>query len=110
MEEQQQQLQQQNEEFQQLNAQLKEQQQQLQQEIREREQVQHKLTEERSLIQILIDTLPHYIYVKDRESRFMLSNRMSTLSSRFTTTDELIGKTDFDLHLKELTVQSYKDE
>lgn len=110
MEEQQQQLQQQNEEFQQLNAQLKEQQQQLQQEIKEREQVQHKLAEERNLIQKLVDILPDYIYVKDRNNRFILANRTLAVATGFSTVNELLGKTDFDIHPKELAEQFYKYE
>jgi PAS domain S-box-containing protein len=88
----------------------------LQREIAEAEKLalrrvaEEKLAEERNLLRTLIDTLPDYIYVKDTESRFIISNLAAARSMGLKTPDELVGKTDFDFHLKELAMKYRADE
>jgi two-component system sensor histidine kinase/response regulator len=82
----------------------------LQREIEERKQMEAALAEERNLLQTLIDNLPDYIYVKDRESRFLLANKASMRGLGITTLDELVGKTDFDFFPEEFSEQYYCDE
>ncbi len=110
LEEQQQQLQQQNEEFQQLNAQLNEQQQRIHQEIQGRIRTEEKILEERHLIQQVIDLLPDYVYAKDQESRFILANQTLVVEAGFASVEELLGKTDFDIHPQNLAEQFYANE
>jgi len=64
-------------------------------EITEEKQAQIKLVEERNLLQTIIDNVHDKIYVKDRESRFIIGNK-ATLKAHECTLDELINKTDFD--------------
>jgi len=82
----------------------------LQREIEERKQMEQALAEERNLLRTLIDNLPDYIYVKDRESRFLLANKASMCGLGIATLDELVGKTDFDFFPRELAEQYYGDE
>ena len=47
----------------------------------------------------LFDWLPEaHLYIKDTEGRFMVVNEASARRNGFSSTEEIIGKTDFDLH------------
>jgi PAS domain S-box-containing protein len=65
---------------------------------------------ERNLLRTLIDNLPDYIYVKDRESRFTVGNRAVAHVMGARAPEELVGKTDFDFYPEELAAQYYADE
>jgi PAS domain S-box-containing protein len=54
------------------------------------------LEAERALLRTAIDTLPHSIYVKDRESRFVLCNEACARNLGETTAADLLGKSDAD--------------
>jgi two-component system sensor histidine kinase UhpB len=58
----------------------------------EKLEAQEKLTRERYLLRTLIDHLPDSIYVKDSESRFILSNRAQLDLIGAGTEEETIGK------------------
>jgi PAS domain S-box-containing protein len=75
-----------------------------------RREAEKKLAEEQNLLRTLIDTLPDYIYVKDTESRFIIGNLAAARSMGLETPEELVGKTDFDFHLKELAMKYRADE
>jgi PAS domain S-box-containing protein len=62
------------------------------------------------LLRTLIDNLPDLIYIKDTESRFTLSNLAVEQLLGVKNSEELVGKTDFDLLPKELAEQYYADE
>ncbi len=81
----------------------------IQQELTERTQAEEALAREHTLLRTLIDNLPDLVFVKDTESRLMLVNQAS-LERGQQTVDELIGKTDFDLHPPELAAQYYADD
>lgn len=83
---------------------------QLQQEITERQRAEQTLMTERNLLRTLIDNLPDQIYVKNRESQFMLINPAVMHDLGVSVPDEAIGKTDFDFHPPELAAQYYADE
>ncbi len=61
------------------------------------------------LLRALIDCVPDYLFIKDVESRFVIANPAVSddlgISSR-----DLIGKTDFDLHSRELATKFFADE
>jgi len=82
----------------------------LQQEIAERIQAQNALAQEHNVLRALLDHLPDYIYVKDTASRFVLSNDANTRSLGFTTQDQVLGKTDFDLFPPEQAQVFYAEE
>jgi PAS domain S-box-containing protein len=83
---------------------------QRQQEIHERQQTDKALAEERNLLRTLIDNLPDFIYVKDSGSCFLLANKATLASFGLTMPEELVGKTDFDLHPPERAQQFFEDE
>src|SRR5262245_35660827 len=73
-------------------------------------EIEEALAQERNLLRTLIDNLPDYIYVKDRESRFRLGNKAGFTSVGAKSEAELIGKTDFDLFPPHQAQQFLEDE
>jgi PAS domain S-box-containing protein len=69
-----------------------------------------KLAEERNLLHTLINNLPDYIYVKDIEDRFIIANVAVARQRGFSSPDEVIGKSDFDILPPELAEQYHADE
>ncbi len=51
----------------------------------------------RNMLTTIMDTIPHSIFWKDREGRFLGCNRNFAMSAGFDKPEEIIGKTDFDL-------------
>jgi two-component system, LuxR family, sensor kinase FixL len=49
------------------------------------------------LLRTLIDALPDYVYVKNTEGRFIIANVAVARQLGFSSPDEVIGKSDFDL-------------
>ncbi len=82
----------------------------LQEQIAERHRVEADLTAERNLLRTLIDNLPDFIYVKDTESRFVLTNHSHLQHLGVSTLDEILGKTDFDFYPPDLAQEFYADE
>ena len=78
--------------------------------ITERKRVEEELANERSVLRTLIDNLPDNIFVKDVESRFVISNLAHAHLLRAKTPDEIVGKTDFDIFPLELASSYYDDE
>jgi PAS domain S-box-containing protein len=54
------------------------------------------------LLRTLIDTLPDYVYAKDAEGRFIIANVAVARQMGYSSPDEIIGKSDFDLFPLEL--------
>jgi len=69
-----------------------------------------QLQEERNLLRRLIDTLPDFIYIKDRESRFILANQAVLKHFKLNSIDQLVGKTVFDFHPQSLAERIIKVE
>jgi PAS domain S-box-containing protein len=61
------------------------------------------------LLRTLIDTLPDYVYAKDAEGRFIIANMAVARQMGFSSPDEIIGKSDFDLFPAELA-ERYRAE
>lgn len=68
------------------------------------------LHQERSLLRTLLDTLPDFIFVKDRQSRFIITNAAHLQVLGAASLEQVIGKTDFDFFPRELAERYYKDE
>jgi diguanylate cyclase (GGDEF)-like protein/PAS domain S-box-containing protein len=64
---------------------------------------------ERELFRAMIDQVPDYLFVKDRDSRFVVANK-AVARDLGLEPDELIGKTDLDLHPPALASQFFADE
>ncbi|MDY0356210.1 MAG: PAS domain S-box protein [Sedimentisphaerales bacterium] len=69
-----------------------------------------RLIEERNLLSTLIDNLPDAIYVKDRQSRFVLCNPEVLRRKGVATVEEIVGKTDRDFYPLEAAERTYRDE
>jgi diguanylate cyclase (GGDEF)-like protein/PAS domain S-box-containing protein len=61
------------------------------------------------LFRAMIDTVPDYLFVKDRDSRFVVANR-AVAADLGAAPEDIIGKTDFDLHPQERARKFYADE
>jgi len=77
--------------------------------ITERKRAEESLAYERNLLRTLIDNVPSGIYVKDTESRFLVANPAVARLIGVRSSEELLGKTDFDFFPKELA-QRYRDD
>ena len=82
----------------------------LSRDITERKQAEEALAKERDLLQIVIDNLPDYIYVKDTGSRFLLNNAAHIRALGAASQEEVLGRTDYDFFPEELAERYYADE
>jgi len=65
---------------------------------------------ERLSLQALIDWVPDNLWVKDAASRFLISNNATAIQIGLSGSEDLIGKTDLDLHPPEVAQQYFADE
>ncbi len=73
-------------------------------------QTEDSLDRERLLLRTVIDTLPDYIYAKDKQGRFVLNNMAHAHDLGAKTPEEMKGKSDFDFFPPELAKQFFSDE
>jgi PAS domain S-box-containing protein len=78
--------------------------------ITERKQAQEALASERNLLRTLMDLLPSWIFVKDRESRFLFANNACALNLGANSPEEMIGKTDADFFPPEIAEGFRREE
>lgn len=70
---------------------------QLKSELGERELAEKREREGRSMLAQIIDTIPQYVFWKDRQSVFLGCNAVFAKAAGIAHPDEIRGKTDFDL-------------
>ena len=68
------------------------------------------LAAERNLLRTLIDTIPDFIFVKDRESRFLVGNIAMARLVGTPTPDDLLAKRDTDFYSEEMAARYYADD
>jgi two-component system, sensor histidine kinase and response regulator len=68
------------------------------------------LEAERNMLRALIDNLPDYIFIKDADGRFILSNKAHALAGQVSSPEELIGKTAFEAFPQEMAAQFHADD
>ena len=73
--------------------------------VSERKRTEESLAAERQLLSTLVDLLPTWIFVKDRESRFLLANRACAINMGAASPEDLIGKTDADFYPPDVAEQ-----
>ncbi len=83
--------------------------QQLQTEILDRINAQETLAQERNLLHGLMNAMPDQISAKNRKGEFVFRNPASLEDLSEATTENVIGKTDFDLYSKE-NAERWRDE
>ncbi|MCK5174605.1 MAG: PAS domain S-box protein, partial [Planctomycetes bacterium] len=69
--------------------------------ITNRKRVEKDLTESRQMLELILDTIPTHVFWKDRESTFLGCNRHFAEDAGLKSSDEIVGKTDFELTWKE---------
>ncbi len=77
--------------------------------ITERKRAELAWKAERALFRSMIDQVPDYLFVKDTASRFIVVNR-AVAADLGLQPEDLIGKTDFELHWAELAQKFFDDE
>ena len=75
-----------------------------------RKRADEALPQERVFLSVLMDAMPDYIYFKDTQSRFILTNKAHARAFSLRDPAEAIGKTDFDFNTKESAQVSFDDE
>ncbi len=75
-----------------------------------RKETEQRLAEAAQRLQLLIENLPDLIYIKNRQSQWLVANQPVADSLGVADPAELIGKSDFDFHPRELAEQFYADE
>ncbi len=69
-----------------------------------------RLVQERDLLRTLIDNLPDNMFVKDGQSRILISNLAHVRALGATRPEDVLGKTDLDIFPAELAKQYYADD
>jgi PAS domain S-box-containing protein len=80
-----------------INVLLEERQKEIQKHTEALSEQNNILDKERNLLRTLIDNMPDYIYIKDKESRFLTVNKRLMEVQHAKSLDEIVGKNDFDL-------------
>ncbi len=65
---------------------------------------------ERSWLRTMIDQVPDYLYIKDRDARFVIANRAVAADLGHGDPNTLIGKSDLDVHPPQLARRYYEDD
>ena len=63
-----------------------------------------------SLLEVLLENSPDFIYFKDRESRFVRVSKAMAEHFRQTDPAQVVGKTDFDFFVQDRAQLAYNDE
>ena len=69
-----------------------------------------RLEQKYELLRTLIDSLPDNIFIKNRQSRFLVNNLAHVQALGATHQDEVLGKSDLDIFSGELASQYYEDD
>jgi PAS domain S-box-containing protein len=78
--------------------------------VTKRKRAERLLAEEHHLLRTLLDNMPDLIYVKDKQSRFVVANEAVAKFMGASGPDELLGKTDFDYYSHTLANKFYERE
>ncbi|HEY3282889.1 MAG TPA: PAS domain-containing protein [Armatimonadota bacterium] len=76
----------------------------------ELERAKAAILEQRNLLRAVIDALPEEVFVKDIKGRFVIANEAVVRARGAASSDDLIGKTDFDLFDRERAEIYWQEE
>ena len=96
--------------LQEVNVLLEERQEEINQQSEELSDQNNILDSERNLLRTLIDNVPDYIYIKDKNSSFITANKNMLKSFKIDNYEDIIGKSDFDFFPKEMAKKFFSDE
>ena len=94
----------------QLREQLSKSSQDLRSEARQRRQVQLALETERDMLLAMINNIPDQVFVKDVNSRFLLTNHALRDVMGHHEAEDYIGKTDFDFYPDDVAASYFTEE
>ncbi|WP_455383645.1 PAS domain-containing hybrid sensor histidine kinase/response regulator [Salinispira pacifica] len=80
------------------------------QDITERRALQRSVERERALLRTVINSIPDYVYIKDREHRFTLANRALADAMSVSAPADMMGKSDFDFFPRKRAAEFMADE
>jgi PAS domain S-box-containing protein len=78
--------------------------------VSDKREVEKKLARERTLLRILIDNIPDYIYVKDLESRHIINNAAMVRLLGAASERETLGKSSIDFFGQEVAKQYLEED
>ncbi len=78
--------------------------------ITERKRAEEALSREQYLMRALMGNIPDAIFFKDPQGRFLRVNKALATKHKHASTEEAVGKTDFDFFLKESAQTRYDQE
>lgn len=78
--------------------------------VTELRQIQEDLALRKQFLSIVLNAIPDAVYVKDRNHRFLLVNEADARHHGFSSPQEMVGKTDFDLHPLEFAQKYWEEE
>ncbi|HMQ51156.1 MAG TPA: response regulator, partial [Anaerolineae bacterium] len=77
--------------------------------VTEKHQAEAALQQQRAFLRRVVDLIPHYVFVKDRDMRYTLANQ-AFARAYGTTAENLIGKTEAELNPRQDMVAQYNQE
>ncbi|QQS50602.1 MAG: PAS domain-containing protein [Bacteroidota bacterium] len=96
--------------LQEVNVLLEERQEEINQQADELGEQNKILESERKLLRTLIDNLPDFVYIKDKNSTFITANQYMLDSLNIASEEEIKGKSDFDIYPKEMAKKFFSDD
>jgi len=82
----------------------------LQKDVEQFEEAQEAPTQEELLLSALMESVPDYVYFKDRQSRFVRTTTSHAEAFGLSDPADVIGRTDFDFFTEEHARPAYEDE
>lgn len=79
------------------------------QDITERKMLEMAILENKNRLNAILDNIPYWAWIKDRESKFVLVNKKLAQDSNINR-DDFVGKTDYDIFPAELAESYVKDD
>lgn len=80
------------------------------QDISARKRAEEELESERNLLRTLIDNIPDFIWIKDKDGGYILANMAVANIMGVEDPEQLIGKSDSDFHSADVACEYRKDE
>ena len=79
------------------------------QDITESKRIQDQVRESQQMLQLVLDYIPQFVFWKDRNSVFLGCNRNFARAAGANSSDELIGKTDYELPWTREEAEFYRE-
>ncbi len=96
--------------LQEINVLLEERQEEINQQADELNEQNKILEKERTMLRTIIDSIPDYIYIKDKDCRFITGNKHLLEILKLDSIDDISNKTNYDFFSKELADTFFKED